>query len=57
MFAADKGGRSYGKDVDVMVGRIGKEYVEFSRKAYNELIKFTDKDGKIKKAFRNLCLS
>ncbi len=50
VFAADKGGKSYGKDVDVMVGRIGKEYVEFSRKAYNELIKFTDKDGKIKKA-------
>ena len=37
-------------DVDTLVGRIGKEYVSFSRKAYNELIKFTDVDGKVKNA-------
>jgi hypothetical protein len=37
-------------DADTLVGRIGKEYVSFSRKAYNELIKFTDVDGKVKNA-------
>ena len=35
------------ENVDTLVGRIGKEYVAFSRKAYNELIKFTDEGGKI----------
>jgi hypothetical protein len=49
VFAVKAGGKSALK-IDTMVGRIGNQYVSFSRKAYNELIKFTDKDGKIKKA-------
>ena len=49
VFGVDGGGSSTLK-VDTMVGRIRNEYVSFSRKAYNELIKFKDTDGKIKKA-------
>ena len=49
VFAVKGGGKSL-SEVDIMVGRVGNETISFSRKAYNELIKFTDKDGKIKKA-------
>lgn len=49
VFGVNGGGQS-GSSVDIVVGRIGKEYVGISRKAYNELAKFTDVDGKTKKA-------
>lgn len=49
VFAVDGGGKTL-SNVDLMVGRVGKDYVSFSRQAYNELIKFTGKDGKLKKA-------
>jgi len=48
VFGVDGGGSS-GLKVDTMVGRIRGELVSFNRKAYNELIKFTE-NGKQKKA-------
>ena len=47
VFAVNKGASS---KVDILVGRVGKEYVSFSRKAYNSLIKFVDTDGQVKNA-------
>ena len=46
VFAAKKGVDS---NIDVLVGRINNEYVSFSRKAYEQLIKFTE-NGVEKKA-------
>ena len=48
VFGVDGAGSS-GFKTDVMIGRIRNEYVAFNRKAYNELIKFTE-NGKQKKA-------
>ena len=47
MFAIKKGSLS---KVDVLVGRVGNTFVQFNRKAYQILSKFTDVDGKVKKA-------
>jgi len=47
MFAIKKGSLSR---LDVLVGRVGNTFVQFNRKAYEILSKFTDKDGKVKKA-------
>jgi hypothetical protein len=47
IFAIKKGSLS---NLDVLVGRVGNTFVQFNRKAYEILSKFTDTDGKIKKA-------
>ena len=47
IFSVKKG---FDFDVDVMVGKFKGGYITFSRKAYESLIRFTDKDGKVKRA-------
>tara|TARA_X000001388_G_scaffold54179_1_gene39755 strand:- start:304 stop:7293 length:6990 start_codon:yes stop_codon:yes gene_type:complete len=47
IFAKSKG---VNENIDIMVGKFKGGYISFSRKAYESLIKFTDKDGKVKKA-------
>jgi hypothetical protein len=46
VFAAKKGKES---NIDILVGRINNEFMAFSRKAYETLVRFTE-DGVIKKA-------
>ena len=47
MFAIKKGSLS---KTDVLVGRVGNTFVQFNRKAYQILSKFTDKDSNVRKA-------